>query len=494
MTTLPRNESTKYKPKFTSPPLPSTEEFRLSTILNKHLQLESSEVVDALLNVNSNYQHDLRKEIRNALTVEQKIQYKNIHVAKTAQKLRKELHRKTKRLLQYLEDNHDDLQMQMANLQQLAIKCSGDFQRLASSVEQMSVSGPDPSKYPMLAQYFSSPKEPQDKNLQENGAEECLNSLAENDSETAHAQENDSQRGDLGGKNDGPGATGINTEEDRTESTELEFLQLQQLLQQLPPLPLLLLLLLSEMTAEAFEQLMDESISKYRSVQAEKEKNLIFSTRSKGPLKLLYSSQALAHSDMVKSETLKSPFVTAKLMATVLPTPQTLLHKKLRINAVPVQWQKSPLPLCSCQDLPAKAALAQTLFLANLAEGHVDEEAIDDVDSDSSDSETMTELDFLALRREFVERQNQELPPTERAPKHTPAHRTLKPKASILLHGRKLLTPKPVHETTFVSPYRASPRALFATPAAVGILNGHCDSRSVLAELSSKIDGAPEYS
>ncbi|KAM9913961.1 hypothetical protein OXX69_001102 [Metschnikowia pulcherrima] len=83
--------SSKFKPRFHNPdPLPSVSEFRLDHILAKALHQESTQVCESLIKVSGNYQQDLKREIRKALAIEQKIQNKNIHAIKRAHKLTKQ--------------------------------------------------------------------------------------------------------------------------------------------------------------------------------------------------------------------------------------------------------------------------------------------------------------------------------------------------------------------------------------------------------------------
>ncbi|KAM9914400.1 hypothetical protein OXX69_000675 [Metschnikowia pulcherrima] len=83
--------SSKFKPRFHNPdPLPSVSEFRLDHILAKALHQESTQVCESLMKVSDNYQQDLKREIRKALAIEQKIQNKNIHAIKRAHKLTKQ--------------------------------------------------------------------------------------------------------------------------------------------------------------------------------------------------------------------------------------------------------------------------------------------------------------------------------------------------------------------------------------------------------------------
>ena len=63
--------------------------FPLDYILNNVLAKESEQVNSDLLQVALNFQNDLRKEIKYKLLIEQRIQFKNIEIAKTASSLNK---------------------------------------------------------------------------------------------------------------------------------------------------------------------------------------------------------------------------------------------------------------------------------------------------------------------------------------------------------------------------------------------------------------------
>ncbi|KAG7661644.1 uncharacterized protein J8A68_004797 [[Candida] subhashii] len=100
----------KFQPNFTdsNPPLPPIEAFQLDTVLKNVLQSESQQVVDNLLNVTTNYQNDLRLGIKHNLSVEQRIQFKNIEVAKLANSLSKTIKHRRKRLKKAVYNSRND--------------------------------------------------------------------------------------------------------------------------------------------------------------------------------------------------------------------------------------------------------------------------------------------------------------------------------------------------------------------------------------------------
>lgn len=94
------SSSRNYRPQYGAKKfeLPAIESFTLEHILNVTLKEESQLVVDLILNVTSKYQDDLRLEIKRKLSTEQKIQFKNIEIAKKAHSINKSLENKQRTL------------------------------------------------------------------------------------------------------------------------------------------------------------------------------------------------------------------------------------------------------------------------------------------------------------------------------------------------------------------------------------------------------------
>lgn len=559
-----------YKPRFHNPvPLPPVDDFRLSTILLKYVPEESEAVKKALIDVAERHQNDLKLEIRRLLTVEQKIQYLNIDVAKKAQALRRKITSRRKRhekALQVFNNElegslHSEINLIISVAQQTSAQVQGlahralEYDRLRNGP----LSGPNPRKYPRLASFFGTGVESVDVDVTESEmVDGYMDSQADKkqyeiDTVDSHDDSgiSDFARHELNGfqsafledgsfnladpKNLSPKDNDLAASSSEEELPHESPPELRKNSSFREPSP-------EEITPEDFEQIMDLSISKYRLQRQRKYEELdLFgpslssrqpsTTKSKSnPLRLLYSSQALANSDMLKSSTvedssLKSPFVTSKSVATVLPTPQTSLYKKLRINAQPLKYNKQA-NACPCQEAdegvedraadtsPAKEALSRTLnnFLASAGEGNsenydnhenpfgIDSDS-DDHLTDSSDEEVsgylsidevtqevtgaLLPFDTPESRRRALEgyMNLREFSPT---PKHQPSHRTLKPKGLILKISndtrRGVFAPSPrqkLAKTTFAladglpqknntyseiiveTPYRASPRASF---------------------------------
>lgn len=511
-----------FRPRFHNPvPLPSIDDFRLSTILLKHVNEENEAVKKALLNVTERHQDDLKQEIRRLLTVEQKIQYLNIDVAKRAHLLRRKVASRKRRLEKAIEglknDKDGSLYADIRELMTLAVLVSAQVQGLANLALEYErskngpLSGPDPHKYPRLASFFGTGTESVDVDSTESEVVDGYidnrdHQLHHRDSHESHFDDSfdsvsngfqtafsepafpknttgdGSNSGDLSPDDNELGASSSEEEQSAPPSPKTAEAELVK-----EPSP-------EEVTAEMFEQIMDMNISKYRLQRQRKYDELdLFgpqvtlahpSTAPKNksnPLRLLYSSLALANSDMLKArtveaESLKSPFVNSKSVATVLPTPQTSLHKKLRIRVQPLRYNKKNDNCCqeseregetNIDSSPAKEALTKTLnnFLDSAIAEDQDNELDDDVwnssayqtdtdeeatssseDTESQEASVDNPLDISAedyqsfrkdlakartkkSQRSVIESPMREFSPT---PKHQPSHRTLKPKGSIL--------------------------------------------------------------
>ena len=136
--------SSKYKecqPKFTPViPLPSTECFQLDYILNNVLAKESKQVNSDLLQVALNFQNDLRKEIKYKLLIEQRIQFKNIEIAKTASSLNKTILERKKKLHKCIlnsKNDHIDSNMIDSEVNQLLKTTSETSHKVKSLISRL---------------------------------------------------------------------------------------------------------------------------------------------------------------------------------------------------------------------------------------------------------------------------------------------------------------------------------------------------------------------
>lgn len=130
-----------YQPKFTPViPLPSTECFQLDYILNNVLAKESEQVNSDLLQVALNFQNDLRKEIKYKLLIEQRIQFKNIEIAKTASSLNKTILERKKKLHKCIlnsKNDHIDSNMIDSEVNQLLKTASETSHKVKSLISRL---------------------------------------------------------------------------------------------------------------------------------------------------------------------------------------------------------------------------------------------------------------------------------------------------------------------------------------------------------------------
>lgn len=557
-----------YTPRLKNPvPLPSIDEFRLSNILSSDLQPESDAVAQSLLNVNGKYQQDLRLEIRRALTIEQKIQYKNIQVAKLAHDLQKRLLARRKhhdrvwksRPNEVLGSSSSHLAADVDSVLELAQKTLNSVHSLTQRLATLDLAKggtglPDPGRFPRLAKlmgkldtncgnsarvdatdvYSASLEEPQFTDDYMDGGPFPE---VEEDTQTGSLE-----REEVNGvfKLDLPDAKSAEIDQKLVLEPSESLHQSEDSLQS-PNTALtreIIEELDSEMDADTFAMLIDSNVQKYRQKRSNSYKELeLFAPsattphKSKGnPLRLLYSSANLENSDMLQElkladpgETFHSPFLLAKSIATVSETPQLSLHKKLRINALPMSFSSSLLSQnsnCDCSqsdDSPARKALAATLLRDVSPENKPDDDELwsslglyteteenesdqllwsssSDPDS-SSDSQghnaASTNEYYRSLHRNLTNKKRKkrrhkmqfttEASPT---PKHQPSHRILKPRQSILkmrpsvskarLAGRKSPANSPkkfLPEPNLDTPYRLSPRGSFVNNySAIGVI------------------------
>lgn len=522
----PDKKAARYRPNFTNPvPLPAIDDFKLNRILAKQLREQSEAVELSLCNVNSKYQHDLRQQIRKTLTIEQKIQYKNISVAKLAHGLHKKLNLRKSKPDRALSRESGiagiiPLESDVGRLLELSVRNSAAIKnisfRLARIDRNRGGNGPDAIKFPKLAKFLARTDEAVELNGMRVDATALVDIDLDSESEEPHPVEDyieGSQRqksvqideNDAVIERNGPiEGTEMST---TTSSPDIsigngKIVQNGQRTDEACDES-------DDMSPESFELLMDMNISKYREAQKGKFAEDIFehavvdtAARKGNPLRLLYSSSALAHSDMLKSklaedQELKCLFVTAKSIPTVLLTPQLSHYKKLRINALPMSFSVDKKPNCACseQDSPAKIALAVTLLKDKPSEDELwsssglhtetenDSEPLNwssssdpDSSSDEDDTSHATNNYYLSFKNELRSKKKRKkkvktpfLKASSPTPKHKPSHRTLKPKRSIL----KITKPGPKKVGTVLpipdnleSPYRASPRASFVSDVA----------------------------
>lgn len=391
----------KYQPTFTNigPQLPSIESFQLDNVLNNVLQNESQQVIDNLLNVTTNYQNDLRGAIKHNLSVEQKIQFKNIEVAKLANSLNKTIKHRLRRLRKALSTSKNaDVESNMIDSEvNRLLKCTitagskinNLVERLSTIDKKIHADGDCvssrnttkmsiyPNVYKLLQSRSSEGTPPNELEQQEiDGVEEdYFNSISMNgvakrtvlDSEQDipmntskgtntldHMEENLDDAPDpnlianhlnvaMNTSNNGAvkHTSRMELEEVGEEHGETKESEVCHRKEQSDV----------EMDPDAFEEFMSDSISRYRKLQSQKyqlqesfevrpgrpNKN----TPRSNPLNLLYS-QLLSNPKYIESVTLRDsswPFsnmLTMKSDPTIKLTLQTSHFKKLRINGAPI--------------------------------------------------------------------------------------------------------------------------------------------------------------
>lgn len=432
-----RNKTSKYAPIVDPnlPQIPPIADFKLHNIVQGHNQDETAQVVDSVLNVTRNFQRDLRDEIRKKLSIEQRIQYKNIELSKLVQAVKKASLAELQRNFEAIDTLK--MQQEVELLVTSALETSQKARNLISTVKTLqsksSKYSVSENKYPNLHRLLNS--------------ETKQTHILTNNKHSDNQQE--SQDKTIG-----------------NETREFPLPEANQNNGPIPrdspsPSP-------SDMSAELFEQFLSLSIAKYRERQRNRQKanELInneldelnnvreASSLSINPVKLLYSS-------ILETDSGNTTF-GIKSAATSALTLQTSHFKKLRINGSPITSatykNMTVKPKCDCEssdESPAKAAL-ESLSISDADAGHNVEYTSSDVISESSDDVSLSSDDFASpttmntnqyylnlksdLRRKRSKKSLRNRASTRSfirestspTPRHKPSHRTLKPKNSIL--------------------------------------------------------------
>ncbi|QFZ29413.1 hypothetical protein EJF18_50653 [Clavispora lusitaniae] len=562
--------ASKYRPRFKNPPLPAVNEFRLDHILANPLRQESGAVVQSLLNVNSNYQKDLRSEIRRALTIEQKIQFLNIRVAKLAHKIEKRLEQRTRRIgrAASAKKTGQDLSAEVDRLLDSATDVSQSFFRLVQRAQEQKAF-PDPAKYPRLAKLMQGKNgngstEGSESFVQterngngKNGKKEDTTKVDKEDKTKVDKEDKtkvdkedktkvdtkvdktkvdkvdklhkvDKTKVDIQNANDfpsnsehaspisdhspshspqedtaplsrpiistsdthdehgslpnpvtngsfkggDPASTDFHTALVSNGNSESSNAKSQATFDETPHTP-------EEMDPAAFELLLEDNIAKYRDKQAAKYSPTKAPDHAgTSPLRLLYSYSSLAQSDMLKpllGVPPSGPFTAVtKACATVVETPQTSLHKKLRITSEPSSQQLREVIAFSESE---ESAVDDTdLWTSSGIYTESDESGDSSSEQDSSSDCDETSRYYMSFQKKTRAKKRRPYKRMSPTPKHHPSHRTLQPKKSIL----KMEKPKAAPKTEMPTPYRSSPQASFASEFASGMIirSGESENRS----------------
>lgn len=439
-----KNKSSKYAPIIdpSVPQIPPIDDFKLYNIVQSHTQEETTEVVDAVLNVTKNFQQDLRDEIRKKLSIEQRIQYKNIELAKLVHAVKKASLMKLQRNFETL----DTLKMQheVELLVTTAAETSQKARNLISTVKKLQTKS---SKYSVSEQKYPNLYRLVHSETKQTHIPTKQTKVDKKESQNQDKSKNQEVQELSDGIPEYPEASIINGTSMPPRSPS--------------PSP-------SDMSAELFEQFLSLSIAKYRERQRNRQRaNALInneldelsnvreaSSLSINPVKLLYSS-------ILERDSGNTTF-GIKSTATSALTFQTSHFKKLRINGSPITSatykNMTVKPKCDCESSdgsPAKAAL-ESLSISDADAGHSVEYSSSDVISESSDDVSVSSDDFaspttintnqyyLNLKSDLRRKQSKQSlrkrastrsfirESTSPTPRHKPSHRTLKPKNSIL--------------------------------------------------------------
>lgn len=476
----------KYGPRFQLVKLPAIEEFQLDSIL-LHYPDEVSAVTDALVFLQKSHQKDLRAEIRLALSTEQKLQYKNIHEVRQLTELRRQLQQNQKKLAAAAA-LVKDIDKAMAQSSELALQLTRTLDRVAQLTSQDGKYYVDSGKYPKLAKLLAARTRGPDEDQKDDA--EGQNDFIFKHTDTGngalnHTQDNEtnptaqeqlptqgSQRSVFGQAEETPFSTaqdGQKTAQNpevssricetppHTQSTPSQDSASSQLF----PKAVTIFTKNPEeyevdgdLDADAFAQLIDGNIAKYR--QKIHTRHVI----SKSPLRLLpglgrptagslahYRAANFAGSLLQPNSNLHGHFFPVKSGATVGESAQLTIHKKLRINARPSKRSSSH---CECRNSEIRASTVQKV-LASMTDDEADGSSTDS----SLDSSLDSELDTALLEEVMSE--------SSPGPRHTPLHRTLQPKQLILklqkAKHRSYSTSLSESLPSLLHQYTASPRA-----------------------------------
>ncbi|EER35140.1 conserved hypothetical protein [Candida tropicalis MYA-3404] len=431
-----KTSSSKYKeyqPRFTpTVQIPAIECFQLDYILNEVFPKESQQVSSDLLTVASNYQNDLRQDIKYNLSIEQKIQFRNIQIAKNASNLNKIFLNKKKKLTKCLMNSKNDqidsrineveVNQLLKNTIEVSSKVKNLMERLTKLDKKLRGHDKDtlvatnrkvyPNLYKLMNKNESGDKgkasdDDDDDDVEEE--EEVVVVPNENYFDSNHDDtvisnnQNESY-------NNSPRETSISLPADSPTTPVTELISTPQSL----PSPIQESLATPEESQEQpvenstneteevsiqdldpdqFESFMNSSIARYRNVQNKKHSEALKKTipgisnsasyqQPSNPLTLLYS-QLISNPKYIDSQRNgQFPFsniVTIKSTATTESTQQDSHFKKLRINGDPITSESLRRKKEKCKCTPSNGESNSSIrsaedLLANLHIGDHDNE------------------------------------------------------------------------------------------------------------------------
>lgn len=407
-------------------PLPPIKHFQLDYILKHVLADESNQTAESFRQLAKKYRKDLKTEIRVKLSIEQKLQNKNIQIAKLANQIDHDLQKQIKSITKSLgkqdENNLDSEVMPVVKLtEDVTVKFKAIMGRLGNV---------DLDKYPLLKQYRQGTVSSQPATT--------ATAATTTVSTTTRSTASDAQTVAPRPKSASPSFSPVNS-----PSVSLPV-KSESPFDSADP-----------MDPEDFEKFMASALSNYRKQQSHRYSSDVFNSdeplfrppvydhslassyhKSENPINLLYIES-----------TPKSP-VISKSPAIALETSQSTHFKKLRINGSPITSSTKQPCKCQTKEPHNHQPMSPTI---NSDDEHVFVEPIivsASSDSDSDDSDDLTDATnqyYTSLHRDYqtkkkklkrrLARQLQlsnQVRDSSPTPKHEPSHHLLKPKQSIL--------------------------------------------------------------
>lgn len=370
----PSKRYKKYRPKCLQdvPQLPAIESFHLDTILNETLKTESQQVVDHLLDVTKNYQNDLRQEIKHKLSIEQKIQYKNIQIVKLCNSLIRVLANRRKRIAKAKPESDPDINQLLVS----TIDVSDRIKRVTTKLSR--IDQPiDKLKFPYLYKMLH-PGNKDEEEAEENEEDQIEDEVISYPLQQAPVQ-NSLDKAPI---KDSLDNTPLKSSLDNTSKKISIDSELQNGYNKDPEEVKdsneALSDNLNDMNPDDFELFISSSIGKYRSLQNKRYENtdpfrhpghiqdhdlvdnpsLVSDSKKtfhiiNNPISLLYSSLITNpnHTNMLSINESSHPFgnLSVKSPATIKQTFQTSHFKKLRINGSPIT-SESLRAKCKCTE------------------------------------------------------------------------------------------------------------------------------------------------
>lgn len=475
--------STSY-PQFKNPELPAIKKFKLNYILKHELSEESNAVKQSVLEVSRRYRNDLKKEIKSKLSVEQKLQNKNIDLGKLIHSMEVSVSSHTKSIDRVMGGNGanvvDDHMNRLVDVTgRVSEKVESVAGRVKAADERMELGLWE--KYPMLRGYFGGVEMGV-----EMGTPETPGSAASPRDIISTSPIADGPDSGTSSSPIGVGSGTVTTRSPTVTTRSPTF-------HQFTPTDDI------EIDPTQFEHFMAKTLNSYRKLKQQKYASYDVFEPQAQPLSLLQPETENLYHEFdrslsstfhhpqnpisllyVRPKPVKSPkeslispnssriITPSKSPAIVTQSLQSSHFKKLRINGSPLTSTAKPSVDCECNPSPAKTVLVSlrdhagpdtpgsSLFSSTDDEPDNEPDlSWESTNSDSSeDAFSQTNDYYKSLnshnshnkpKRKHLRRERQFSP----TPKHQPSHHTLKPKGSILKpsHGVNNVRTKPKQTT-----------------------------------------------